>query len=94
MGTILYLIHIIFLIYTVMIAVRIIGSWFPSFARHRIMHFIAYWTDPFLNLFRKIIPPIGGMLDISPILAFLALQFLERILTRFVIWAAYGSLFF
>ena len=36
--------------------------------------------DPYLNLFRKFIPPIGGMIDISPIIAIIALQFIIRIL--------------
>jgi YggT family protein len=30
--------------------------------------------DPYLNIFRGIIPPIGGTLDLSPILAFLVLN--------------------
>jgi YggT family protein len=30
--------------------------------------------DPYLNLFRGIIPPIGGTIDLSPVLAFLALN--------------------
>ncbi|DAB21839.1 TPA: hypothetical protein CPT94_06785 [Candidatus Gastranaerophilales bacterium HUM_22] len=34
-------------------------------------------TDPFLNIFRGIIPPIGGMLDISPIVAIILLQILQ-----------------
>lgn len=32
--------------------------------------------DPYLNLFRKFIPPIGGMVDVTPIFALLVLQFL------------------
>ena len=36
--------------------------------------------DPFLNLFRKFIPPIGGMVDISPIFALLVLQFAVRLI--------------
>ncbi|MNC73236.1 YGGT family protein [compost metagenome] len=31
--------------------------------------------EPYLKPFRKIIPPIGGMLDISPIVALIALEF-------------------
>ncbi len=72
-------IHRLFCIYTIFIMVRIIGSWFPSFARHRIMRFLAFCTDPYLNLFRKIIPPIGGRLDLSPMLAFFGLQFFEHL---------------
>lgn len=30
--------------------------------------------DPYLNIFRGIIPPLGGTLDLSPILAFLVLN--------------------
>ena len=30
--------------------------------------------DPYLNLFRGLIPPIGGTLDLSPILAFVVLD--------------------
>ena len=70
----------IFLIYTGFLLVRIIGSWFPSFADSQIMRFVAFYTDPYLNLFRKLIPPIGGTLDLSPILAFFGLQILERII--------------
>jgi YggT family protein len=36
--------------------------------------------DPYLDLFKKIIPPIGGMLDISPILAIIVLQLIMRVL--------------
>ena len=31
----------------------------------------------FLNIFRGIIPPIGGVLDISPILAIILLQIMQ-----------------
>jgi len=31
-------------------------------------------TDPYLNLFRGIIPPLGGTLDLSPIIAFTVLN--------------------
>ena len=74
------IIHWAFLIYTSFLLVRIIGSWFPSFAHHKIMHFVAFYTDPYLNLFRRIIPPIGGMLDLSPLLAFFALQIMEYLI--------------
>lgn len=30
--------------------------------------------DPYLNIFRGLIPPLGGTLDLSPILAFLVLN--------------------
>jgi len=36
-------------------------------------------TDPYLNLFRSIIPPLGGM-DFSPMLAILLLQVVSGII--------------
>ena len=73
-------IHWIFLIYTTFLLVRIIGSWFPAFAHHKIMRFVAFYTDPYLNLFRRFIPPIGGILDLSPLLGFFALQIMEHLI--------------
>ncbi len=41
------------------------------------MQFIAFYTDPYLNFFRNIIPPLG-MLDLSPIIAIFILQIIEK----------------
>ena len=75
---IISIIHWLFGLYTLMIAVRIIGSWFPAFSQHAIMRFMRFYTDPYLNLFRRFIPPIGGMFDLTPLLAFFGLQILEK----------------
>ena len=74
----LWLIHYIFYGYTIMIAVRLIASWFPACQGQVWLRWMAKCTDPFLNLFRRIIPPIGGRLDLSPMLAFLALKMMEN----------------
>lgn len=74
------IIHWIFATYTVLLFARIALSWFPDLYRYRFSHFIMFYTDPYLNVFRRVIPPLGGVLDISPILAFFALRFAERIL--------------
>jgi len=74
------IVHWLFLVYTVMIFIRILASWIPEFNNSTFVRFIAFYVDPYLNIFRKIIPPIGGVLDISPILAFFALQLVEYLL--------------
>ena len=38
--------------------------------------------DPFLNIFRGKIPPIGGMLDISPVLAIVLLQIIQGLVVN------------
>lgn len=66
----------LFLVYLIMLFIRILGSWLPELQQTRFMQFIAFCTDPYLNLFRRFIPPIG-MMDFSPIVAFLFLNILE-----------------
>jgi YggT family protein len=79
------IIHALFVTYTIFIFLRIVTSWFPEWQAHNLVRFIAFYTDPYLNLFRRILPPLGGVLDISPILAFFVLKILERILLSLVL---------
>lgn len=60
-------------LYSAAITVRLIITWFPQ-APEAIVAPLATICDPFLNIFRGIIPPIGGI-DLSPIIAFTALNF-------------------
>lgn len=73
----------LFLIYTLMLFARILCSWVPELQNTRFMQFISFYTDPYLNFFRRFIPPLG-MLDLSPIVAFLALSFLEQAVKAFL----------
>ena len=63
-------------IYNTVITGRILLSWFPQAAGVGALRPIYQITDPYLNLFRGIIPPIFG-LDLSPILAFVTLDLLR-----------------
>lgn len=72
------LIDSLFLVYMWMLVIRIVSSWFPEYQDKKILRFIRYYTDPYLNFFRKFIPPIG-VLDLSSIAAFFALQIIESI---------------
>ena len=69
-------------LYTFIIFVYVILSWIPvkrGFLAD-IDNVLAKLCEPYLGLFRRFIPPIGGMLDISPIVAILALQLVVRLL--------------
>ena len=64
-------------IYSILLIVRVLLTWFPSIDwSNAALSALCSITDPYLNIFRGVIPPIGG-LDISSILAFLLLNFLE-----------------
>lgn len=80
-----YVINLLFTTYTVLLFVRIISSWFPAWQAHNLVRFVAFYTDPYLNLFRRILPPLGGVLDISPILAFFVLRILEMIVLNLLL---------
>lgn len=67
---------LLFQIYFIMLFIRILGSWVPEFQGTKPMRFISYYTDPYLDLFRRVIPPLG-MIDISPIFAFIALELMR-----------------
>ncbi|MCG9886016.1 MAG: YggT family protein [Cyanobacteria bacterium] len=64
-------------IYLVIIIIRILLSWFPNINWFDPpFSIVSQLTDPYLNLFRSVIPPLGG-LDLSPMLAILVLQVLS-----------------
>tara|TARA_B100000575_G_C22529872_1_gene341719 strand:+ start:224 stop:502 length:279 start_codon:yes stop_codon:yes gene_type:complete len=69
-------------IYSFILIVRVLLTWIPSIDwSNGILSAICSITDPYLNIFRGIIPPIGG-LDISSILAFLLLNVVQDLLLR------------
>ena len=69
-------------IYSFLLLVRVLLTWFPSIDwSNGVLSALCSITDPYLNIFRGVIPPIGGF-DISSILAFLLLNFVEGQLYR------------
>jgi YggT family protein len=67
-------------IYTLVLLVRVLLSWFPNLDwSNPILSSVSAITDPYLNAFRGLIPPVGG-LDLSSLLAFVALQLAQGLL--------------
>lgn len=68
--------------YSMVLFVYVLMSWFPTGRGilADINRVLAKVCDPYLNLFRKLIPPLGGMVDVTPIIALLVLQFGVRLL--------------
>ena len=61
-------------IYVVLMIFRVLLSWFPNINWYDPpFSILSQLTDPYLNLFRSIIPPLGGI-DFSPLIAFFVLQ--------------------
>ena len=76
-GDIANYVDALFLVYLILIFIRVLLSWVPRMPYNPYLRsavrFVEETTDPYLNLFRRFIPPIGGRLDISPIIAILVL---------------------
>ena len=69
-------------IYSLILLVRVLLSWFPNLDwGNPVLSTVSAITDPYLNAFRGLIPPLGG-LDLSAILAFLALELIQTLLEQ------------
>ena len=68
--------------YSWIIFIYVVMSWIPmrNGVLHDIYKILGKVCDPFLNLFKKLIPPIGGMIDVTPIIALLVLQLAVRLI--------------
>lgn len=60
-------------IYSYVLIIYILMSWFPGARESQFGYFIGRLCEPYLEQFRKIIPPLG-MIDISPIVAIFTLH--------------------
>ncbi|WP_145939667.1 YggT family protein [Paenibacillus glacialis] len=67
----------LFEIYFYMIVIYVLMSWLPNLRENFIGELLTKLVEPYLSVFRRFIPPIMGMLDISPIIALFVLQFVQ-----------------
>lgn len=76
MGLIKTLIDVAFEVYIALIIANVFLTLLRINPYQPVVRFIYEITEPVLGFFKKIIPPIG-VLDISPLVAILALQVLQ-----------------
>jgi YggT family protein len=84
-------INTLVLVYLVLIFIRILMSWIPRMPYNRylaaFLNFVSDVTDPYLNLFRRILPPVRvgpGALDLSPIVATIVLLVVGGLIVNIV----------
>jgi YggT family protein len=75
----LRLAHLILRTYSLLMLVYVVMSWIGSGTYNPAARILADIVEPVLAPFRRLIPTIGG-LDISPVFAFIAIEFLNRAL--------------
>ncbi|HET9185433.1 MAG TPA: YggT family protein [Solirubrobacterales bacterium] len=81
----------LFLVYVVLIFARIVISFVPRMPYRpwlrAVLDFITETTDPYLNFFRRFMPPIGGggfALDLSPMIGIVVLYVVEAIVVGLI----------
>jgi YggT family protein len=79
------------LVYLILIFIRIILTWIPRIPYNPVLSavikFVTDVTDPYLNLFRRILPPVRlgpGAIDLSPIVATFVLIIIRGILVGLI----------
>jgi YggT family protein len=79
-------------VYIVLILIRILMSYFRNIPYYRaldiFLRFVTEVTDPWLNLFRRFIPPVRvgpGAIDLSPMIAVFVLILLGRVATSLIV---------
>ena len=81
----------LFLVYLILIIIRVLLTWIPRLPYNRALQvsigFVEEVTDPYLNFFRRFLPPIGGggfALDLSPILGIILLIIAQRVVVGII----------
>ena len=75
---ILQAISLFFYVYMIMICVRCLLTWIPNLDwNSKILNPLRASVDLYLDLFRKIIPPLGPF-DLSPVVAMIVLILIEK----------------
>jgi YggT family protein len=90
-GDIADYVSALFIVYVILIFARIVISFIPRMPYRpwlrSVLDFITETTDPYLNFFRRFLPPIGGggfALDLSPMIGLIVLFVAEAIVVGLI----------
>ena len=84
MAIIVEIIHFVIRIIILLVIVQAVLSYFMS-PFDPIRQRIDRWVAPLLEPIRRVVPPLGGRLDISPIILIILLQLIDILLTRLLL---------
>ncbi len=83
MNLIIQLLVLVLWIFELALLARVLMSWFPNIDRSNpIVQLIYDVTEPVLRPVRDLLPQTG-MIDLSPLIVFLVIQVLMRVLFQF-----------
>lgn len=90
MSTVATIVSVLFQLYEFLLLIRVLLSWINIDPRrpaidHPAIQVLIKITDPVLAPLRRLIPPIGGTVDISPVVALIILEVVRRILVSVLV---------
>ena len=74
------ILNLLFTVLSIAVIARALLSWFDPTMRFPVSQLIVDLTEPIIAPIRRIVPPIGGMIDLSPLVALVLLQVIERVI--------------
>jgi len=91
-STLLYVVNTLVDLYELIIILAVVASWLVAFGvmslqnplARSLVAFLDALTDPVFRQVRRIIPPFGGV-DLSPIIVFIVLEVLRRLLNGYAV---------
>ena len=84
MGFIFMILYWVVQLFSLVLLARVLLSWFPDIDRsHPIIQFLYDVTEPVLRPVREMLPQTG-MIDFSPLVVFLIIQVVLRLLSGFI----------
>lgn len=84
------IISFLFQLYAILILIRVLLTWinvnpYGTPVDHPAVQLLRRITDPVLVPLQRVIPPIGGTLDISPIIALIIIDVARRIIVSLLV---------
>lgn len=90
MGFLISFFDLLFTVLSFAIIARALISWLPIDPYHPVVQLLNQVTEPILAPLRRVIPPIGGMMDITPIVALIIIQVLQALVHNVLVNMYYG----
>jgi YggT family protein len=90
-GDVAAYVNALFTVYIILVFIRVLMSWIPRLPENAVIQgvaaFVRETTDPYLNLFRRFLPPVGGggfALDLSPMVGVVLLLVGQQVVVALV----------
>lgn len=81
MNALIEILSVLLQVYSYILLARALVSWIPNLDPYNpIVQFLYQITEPVLDPIRRLIPPLGGMIDISMLVAFFGIMILQQLL--------------